>query len=464
MGTMNRLSVENSTLTLSELTDTRANSGTVVAGTEFNLPLSSDWITRKWHDSPRGIDTLLKVTVTSNVPDVSNPPFSLTPATTYLVQMYDNQAKAEATNLPLFLGGGPGGGSFDGINLQSGFEFTTVGTSTPTAIGHQYPRIVSMTPAPNEDNVPTEIYLELGFSQTMDRPSVENSTLILSKLTATRANDGTVAIEFNLPLNSNWIDLMWHDSPRGEDTLLTVAVTNNVPNSPGSLDPNAFYLVQMYNQAKAEATNLPLILGQGNFQDGSHNVAIDLLSGYEFETGSGSSYPTIVAISHGDSPNLSTKHHALNGSNPNATGVPGAINSSTGAALVLTFSQPMDTATVAASRLTFTELTTAGAAAQAKLEAGNPIQLHLDLDSTLIRKSWSPTVVMEQGSEITLDDTKLTVEVVDAGLTLPAGHTYGVQMSVNQARSKAAGSDLPLILDPFTNDAGDHVVDLLTGR
>merc|ERR1712000_155055 len=126
----------------------------------------------------------------------------------------------------------------------------------------------------------------------------------------------------------------------------------------------------------------------------------------------------------------------------------------TGAPLVLTFSQAMDTASVEASRLTFTELTTAGTTAQAKLDqAGNPIQLHLDLDSTLIRKSWSPTVVMEQGSEITLDDTKLTVEVVDAGLTLPAGHTYGVQMSVNQARSKAAGSDLPLILDPFTNDA-----------
>merc|ERR1712000_434058 len=114
--TMDRPSVENSTLTLSQLTDTRANSGTVVAETEFNLPLSSDWITPKWHDSPRGIDTLLKVTVTSNVP---SSPFSLTPATTYLVQMYDNQAKAEATNLPLFLGGGPGGGSFDGINLQA---------------------------------------------------------------------------------------------------------------------------------------------------------------------------------------------------------------------------------------------------------------------------------------------------------------------------------------------------------
>merc|ERR1712000_769042 len=103
-----------------------------------------------------------------------------------------------------------------------------------------FPDVVTVTPRPtNTDgspttNVPTEIYLELGFSQTMDRPSVENSTLILSRLTATRANDGTVAIEFNLPLNSNWIDLMWHDSPRGEDTLLTVAVTNNVPNSPGS--------------------------------------------------------------------------------------------------------------------------------------------------------------------------------------------------------------------------------------
>jgi len=215
--------------------------------------------------------------------------------------------------------------------------------------------------------------------------------------------------------------------------------------------------VQMsVNQArsKSSGSNLPLILGQGQYQDGSNNVAIDLLSGYEFKTGADTTqYPRIVAIAHGNSPNLSTKHHTLSGTDPNATGVPRAINSSTGAPLVLTFSQPMDRASVEASRLTFTELDQAGTAAQAKLDGGgNKIQLHLDLDSTLISRDWES------------NDKKLKVEVVNAGTLLLAGSTYGVQMSVNQARSKpSSGTDLPLILGAFSNTAGGQQVDLLAG-
>merc|ERR1711964_736104 len=147
-------------------------------------------------------------------------------------------------------------------------------------------------------------------------------------------------------------------------TLLKVKATTDSPPAGAasfSLTANSYYRVQMsVNQARSKDTgsDLPLILGQGQYQDGSSNVAINLLSGYEFKTGADTTqYPRIVAISHGDSPNLSTKHHTLSGTNPNATGVPRAINSSTGAPLVLTFSQAMDTASVAASRLTFTELT-----------------------------------------------------------------------------------------------------------
>merc|ERR1712096_409534 len=82
-----------------------------------------------------------------------------------------------------------------------------------------FPDIVTLTPRPKSENVPTEIYLELGFSQPMDTTSVQNSTLTLSEITAF---DGTVAAntQFDLPLSSNWISLDWHDTPRGVDTLL----------------------------------------------------------------------------------------------------------------------------------------------------------------------------------------------------------------------------------------------------
>merc|ERR1712096_353349 len=157
---MDTTSVQNSTLTLSEITAFSDAGGTVVSNTQFDLVLSSNWISREWHDTPRGADTLLKVTATTNSPPAGAASFSLTANRYYRVQMSVNQARSKDTgsDLPLFIGGGPG--EFD---LLSGFEFKTIDTTTPAAIGYQYPEIVSITPAPDADNVPIEVYLELGF-------------------------------------------------------------------------------------------------------------------------------------------------------------------------------------------------------------------------------------------------------------------------------------------------------------
>jgi len=91
-----------------------------------------------------------------------------------------------------------------------------------------FPDIVTLTPLPNTNNVPTEVYLELGFSQPMDTTSVRNSTLTLSEISAF---GGAVVsnTQFDLDLDSDWISLDWHDTPRGADTLLKVKATTNSP-------------------------------------------------------------------------------------------------------------------------------------------------------------------------------------------------------------------------------------------
>merc|ERR1711964_792242 len=43
-----------------------------------------------------------------------------------------------------------------------------------------FPEVVSITPAPGADNVPTGIYLELGFSQSMHEQSVKDSRLTIT--------------------------------------------------------------------------------------------------------------------------------------------------------------------------------------------------------------------------------------------------------------------------------------------
>merc|ERR1711964_945277 len=55
-------------------------------------------------------------------------------------------------------------------------------TQTLTIIVEEFPEVVSVTPAPNAPNVPTQLYLELAFSRPMDPDSVLDSELIITDL------------------------------------------------------------------------------------------------------------------------------------------------------------------------------------------------------------------------------------------------------------------------------------------
>merc|ERR1712000_330229 len=90
-----------------------------------------------------------------------------------------------------------------------------------------HPEVISITPENGDWWVPTKIYLEMGFSQPMDTVEVEKSTLRISKLLA----DGSVDSFWDIHLataqlspgysgDSGNIDLSWHDTPNGTDTLL----------------------------------------------------------------------------------------------------------------------------------------------------------------------------------------------------------------------------------------------------
>merc|ERR1712000_28329 len=52
-----------------------------------------------------------------------------------------------------------------------------------TIIVEPFPEVVSVIPAPDANNVPTGIYLELGFSQSMDTGSVLASRLTITDVT-----------------------------------------------------------------------------------------------------------------------------------------------------------------------------------------------------------------------------------------------------------------------------------------
>merc|ERR1712000_446988 len=117
-----------------------------------------------------------------------------------------------------------------------------------------FPDVVTVTPRPtNTDgspttNVPTEIYLELGFSQPMNTVEVEKSILRLTNVTASSSWDihlataNSVDGAVNYPdiggTNGN-IKLSWHDTPRGEDTLLKVVSLGGA----FSLNPETTYRV-----------------------------------------------------------------------------------------------------------------------------------------------------------------------------------------------------------------------------
>merc|ERR1712000_756417 len=178
-----------------------------------------------------------------------------------------------------------------------------------------FPDVVTVTPRPtNTDgspttNVPTEIYLELGFSQPMDTVEVEKSILRLTQYEP-EPYQTTVKSFWDIHLataqlitggystdNGN-IELSWHNTPRGDNTLLKVESQGGA----FSLNPNTTYRVQIVdNQAKAAdvvtsgstVVGLPLIFGGPG--------AIDLLNGYKFKTASSSTldYPQVASVKLG---------------------------------------------------------------------------------------------------------------------------------------------------------------------
>merc|ERR1712096_59487 len=127
-------------------------------------------------------------------------------------------------NVPLILGPGPGhtGPSFivqDGsghqftmpsarftsggapVNLGSGFTFTTYQATGRT---DQYPEVLWVTPTPGAVNVPTQLYLELGFSHPMDKAEVQKS-----KLRITQTGGGSFTIPIQEAINNNWVSVTW---------------------------------------------------------------------------------------------------------------------------------------------------------------------------------------------------------------------------------------------------------------
>merc|ERR1711964_81224 len=84
-----------------------------------------------WYETPRGVDTLLKVVSLNGA-------YTLGANTTYRVQIVENKAKSKSAQggLPLILGGA------GAVDLLNGYRFTT------TASDYHYPRVVSMTPPP----------------------------------------------------------------------------------------------------------------------------------------------------------------------------------------------------------------------------------------------------------------------------------------------------------------------------
>merc|ERR1712000_299970 len=152
-----------------------------------------------WHSD----NTILTMT-TNHAADGAA--FTLQPNNDYQLRMVVNKAKAaDANGLPLILGGD--------IDLLSSFTFTT---GTPIAAN---PEVLWVTPTPGATKVPTDIYLELGFSQPMDQQSVEASTLRVTNLD----NDSnSFEIEIGQAETAGLIDLEWND----DSTILTMTTSH----------------------------------------------------------------------------------------------------------------------------------------------------------------------------------------------------------------------------------------------
>merc|ERR1712000_687936 len=252
-------------------------------------------INLEWNDN----STIL--TMTTN--DMA---FTLQPDNEYQLRMVINKAKAAAEDdedvngngyldtgedinndgvlqsvLPLILGGS--------IDLLSGFTFTT---SSPKMV--EYPEVLWVTPTPDATNVPTEIYLELGFSQPMAPASVEASTLRVTDVSGGNNGDQGLDIQIGEAKRDGLINLEWNDN----STILTMT-TNDVA---FTLQPdNEYQLRMVVNKAKAAAEDDEDVNGNGYLDTGEDinndgvlqsglplilGGSIDLLSGFTFTTSS----------------------------------------------------------------------------------------------------------------------------------------------------------------------------------
>merc|ERR1712096_372944 len=177
--------------------------------------------------------TILKLTSTHH---------QLEPDNTYMLELLDNQARS-ATGiagdpLPLILGPEPGNTTPSFIvqvsplvqfevlssrftsggapfNLRSGFQFTTATDGDEL----EYPEVLWVTPTPDATKVPTDIYLELGFSQPMDQQSVKASTL---RMTDLDNDSNSFEIEIGLAEKAGLINLDWHS----DNTILTMTTSH----------------------------------------------------------------------------------------------------------------------------------------------------------------------------------------------------------------------------------------------
>merc|ERR1712000_640930 len=136
-----------------------------------------------------------------------------------------------------------------------------------TIIVQPFPEVVSITPAPNATNVPTQLYLELGFSQSMDTGSVLDSTLRITDVTGDDDGDGNLSTSnpnysFDIQIRAaevdGLIDLNWNT----DRTILKLTSTHRL------VPANTYKLDLLTNQAHshtgteiAAKGNVPLILG-----------------------------------------------------------------------------------------------------------------------------------------------------------------------------------------------------------
>merc|ERR1711964_627962 len=131
-----------------------------------------------------------------------------------------------------------------------------------TIIVEPFPEVVSVIPAPGADNVPTGIYLELGFSQSMDEQSVKNSRLTITDVDG-KDSANVVNYSFDIQIGAasaaGLVDLDWNS----DRTVLKLTSTHH------QLKPGNTYKLELLDNQAHSGTGteiggpVPLILGPG---------------------------------------------------------------------------------------------------------------------------------------------------------------------------------------------------------